>query len=126
MIKSKLSQTIAIMHKAKYVLYRNARLILYYSLLLSYISYCCEVWGNAYKPTMEGIYLLQKKELRIVCNVGYREHTNKLFFYLHILKLIDLVKIKSSIINKKLLPKNLQSLFKLSPNNRHHMRQIRA
>ena len=58
------------------------------------LSYCCEVSGIAYKTTMECIYLLQKKAARIVCNIGYQEHTNKLFFDLHVLKLIDLVKIK--------------------------------
>ena len=80
--------------------------------------------GNAYKTTIECIYLLQMKAVRIVYNVGYREHTNKLFFDLHILKLIDLVKLKSSMIiykaKKKLLPKNQQSLFKISPDSRHY------
>ena len=53
-------------------------------LFLPYISYWCEVWGNAYKTTMDCIYLLQQKAVRIVCNVG--EHTNKLFFDLYVLK----------------------------------------
>jgi len=127
MIKSKLSKTIAIMHKAKYVLNKKARLILYYSLFLPYLSYCCEVWGNAYKTTIECIYLLQKKVVRIVCNVGYREHTNNLFCELHLLKLVDLVKLKSSMIiynaSKKLLPTNLQLLIKTSSDNSHDTRQ---
>jgi hypothetical protein len=127
MIKSKLSKTIAIMHKAKYVLNKNACLILYYSLFLPYVSYCCEVWGNAYKTNLECIYLLQKKAVRIVCNVGYREHTNELFCDLHVLKLTDLVKVKSSMIiynaNKRLLPNNLQALFKISSDSNHDTRQ---
>ena len=46
------------------------------------------------------MYLLQKKVVRIVCGVGYiyREHTNELFSELHILKLIDIVKLRSACI----------------------------
>ena len=90
MIISKLSNTIVIVHRANFVLYIKACLILYRSLFLPYISYCYEVWGNADKKNTEYIDLLQKKAVRIVSNVGYREHTNKLFFDLHVLKLIDL------------------------------------
>ena len=39
MIASKLSKTIAIMNRTKYILDINARLILYYSLFLPYLSY---------------------------------------------------------------------------------------
>ena len=71
---------------------------------------------------MECIYLSQRKAVRIVCNVGYREHTNTLFFD-HVLKLIDLMKKKSSMMiykaNKKLFPKNLTLLFKISPDSIH-------
>ena len=60
------------------------------------------------------MYLLQKKVVRIVCGVGYREHTNELFSELRILKLIDIVKLRSACImykaHKKLLPNNLQLL----------------
>ena len=43
MITSKLSKTIAIMNRTKYILDKNARLILYYSLFLPYISYICHI-----------------------------------------------------------------------------------
>ena len=45
MVKSKLSISIAIMHKAKHLLDRRSGMILYFSLFLPYLSYCCEVWG---------------------------------------------------------------------------------
>ena len=46
MIKTKLSKNIGIMYKAKYVLNRTSSMILYCSLFLPYVTYCCEVWGN--------------------------------------------------------------------------------
>ena len=48
MVKSKLSKSIAIMHKAKHLLDRRSGMILYLSLFLPHLSYCCEVWGNTY------------------------------------------------------------------------------
>ena len=102
-------------------------LYLFYSLFLPYMSYCCEVWGNTYKSNIECMYLLQKKVVRIVCGVGYREHTNELFSELRILKLIDIVKLRSACImykaHKKLLPNNLQLLISLDSTRGHITRQ---
>ena len=62
MIKSKLSKTTAvIIYRAKYLLDKNSLFILYYSLFLPYISYCCEVWDNTFKTYINGVYTLQKR-----------------------------------------------------------------
>ena len=70
------------------------------------------------------MYMTEISAVRIACYDGYREDSHKLFFDLHVLILIDLVKLKSSMIiykaKKKLFPKNLQSLFKISPDSRHY------
>ena len=91
------------------------------------MSYCCAVWGNTYKSNIEYIYLLQKKVVRIVCGVGYREHTNELFNELRILTLINIVKLRSACIMykayKKLLPNNLQLLISLDSDRGHITRQ---
>ena len=81
------------MNRTKYILDKNARLILSIHCFTIYMSYCCEVWGNTYKSSIECMYLLQKKVVRIVCGGGYREYTNELFSELRILKLIDMVKL---------------------------------
>ena len=91
------------------------------------MSYCCEVWGNIYKSNIECMHLLQKKVVRIVCGVGYREHTNELFSQLRILKLIDIVKLRSACImykaHNKSLPNNLQLLISLDSDRGHITRQ---
>ena len=61
MFKSKLSKSIASMLKAKQVLDRRSGMILYFSLFLPYLSYCCEVWGNTYSSNIKNVYILQKK-----------------------------------------------------------------
>ena len=58
MVKSKLSKSIAIMHKAKHLLDRRSGMVLYFSLFLPYLSYCCEVWGNTYSSNIKkGVYI---------------------------------------------------------------------
>ena len=61
MVKSKLSKSITTMHKAKHLLDRRSGMILYFSLFLPYLSYCCEVWGNTYSSNIKKFYILQKK-----------------------------------------------------------------
>ena len=61
MIKSKLSKNIAVIYRAKYLLDKNSLFILYCSLFLPYISYCCEVLGNTYNTYINGVYILQKR-----------------------------------------------------------------
>lgn len=88
---------------------------MYNSLILPYLTYCVEVWGNSYKSNTELIYKLQKKAIRFVHNVGYKEYTNPLFLKSHIIKFSELVKLKTAQIAYKArnnqLPENIQNMF---------------
>ena len=75
MITSKLSKTIAIMNRTKYILDNNARLILYYSLFLPYMSYCCEVWGNTYKSNVDSMHVSATEESSKNCLWCRTAHT---------------------------------------------------
>ena len=60
LVKSKLSKSISIMHKAKHLLDRRSGMMVYVSLFLPYLIYCCEVWGNTYSSNIKNVYILQK------------------------------------------------------------------
>ena len=66
---------------------------------------------------MECITVLQKRVVRLVCGARRLDHTNHLFKQLGILKFVDLVKFKTSIIMFKAyhneLPNNMQEMFNL-------------
>jgi len=93
---------------------------LYCALVLPYISYCVEVWGNTYQSNTKSLYLLQKRIIRIIFKTGYREHTNILFFHSKLLKFKELVELQTLIVmfkaKNKVLPANLQNLFILIEN----------
>lgn len=60
-VLSKMSRTIAILHKIKYFLNKFTLYILYCSLLVPYMTYCIEIWGHSYKSNTKSIFTLQKK-----------------------------------------------------------------
>ena len=122
MVKSKFSKSIAIMRKAKHLLDRRSGMILYLSLFLPYLSYCCEVWGNTYSSNIKNVYILQTK----VCNVDYQHPYNVLFIELHVLKLHDLIELRAAVImykaNTGCLPVNLQTMFRMRSEKIHNTR----
>ncbi len=75
-VREKVARSIGVMGKARHVLNEKALYILYSSLVLPYLNYCVEVWGNTYKTTLQTLSTIQKRAIRIVNNVGYYEHTN--------------------------------------------------
>ena len=60
-VQSKLSKSIAIMHRCTELLDINSKCILYNSLFLPYLNYCVEIWGNTYLTNTNNIFLLQKE-----------------------------------------------------------------
>ena len=60
--------------------------------------YCAEVWGNTYATNTHCLVLLQKRVIRLICGSKRLDHTNVLFHNVHILKLPDLVKLKTAIV----------------------------
>ncbi|XP_024116978.1 uncharacterized protein LOC112138628 [Oryzias melastigma] len=114
-IQTKVSKSISIINKSKYILEYNCRYLLYCSLILPYFTYCIEVWGNNYKSSLHPLFLLQKRAIRIIHKAGYLDHTNNLFYQSRILKLYDLVDFYTAQLlyraSGKTLPYNIQKQF---------------
>lgn len=116
-VRKKMSKSIFLFNKVKYGSDYDAMRTLYCALILPYISYCAEVWGNTYKSNMNPFYLLQKRAIGIIHKADYREHTNLLFINSGLLKLQELVKLQTLLVMCRAkyneLPANLQKLFLL-------------
>ena len=74
--------------------------------------YCAEVWGNTHATNSHCLVLLKKRVVRLICGPKRLDDTNVLIHNVHILKLPDLVKLKTAIIMFKtycyILPMNVQ------------------
>ena len=114
-IQNKVSKSTAILKRARQVLDNRALHILYCSLVLPYLTYCVEVWGNNYKTSLQSLVTLQKRAIRYVHKVSYLDHTNLLFLKSKLIKFSDLVVFQTlQLVFKakiKLLPINIQKLF---------------
>ncbi len=114
-IQTKLSRSISVLSKVKHFLNNKSLHILYNPLILPYLNYCSEIWGNTYKSSLQPLCILQKRDIRIIHNVDYCEHTNQLFIQSKTLKFLDLVEFKTAHTMFKarnnMLPKNIQEMF---------------
>ena len=123
-VKNKIAKSLAIMYKVKYLLDETALLTIYTSLILPYLNYCVEIWGNTYSTNLKGVTVLQKRAVRIIGKVEYRSHTNNLFIRFKLLKFHDIVKLNTCVIMYKafygLLDSRLSKRFTL---NRSKTRQ---
>ncbi len=59
--------------------------MLYDAMIHSHIVYCINVYGCANTTSLHRLKIKQKEAVRIISNVGYREHTSPLFKQLKIL-----------------------------------------
>ena len=63
---------------------------LYFALFQSHLSYGLLAWGTASRTSIEKLFLLQKKIVRIISGESYTAHTGPIFKKLEILNLWDL------------------------------------
>ena len=75
-IRSKIAKGIGFICKALKFFNKNILLTLYYSFIYPYniMTYCIEVWGNAYKMYLNTVEKLQKIAIRIITSSSYRYH----------------------------------------------------
>ncbi len=114
-ISTKISRSISVMAKVRHFLNSKSRRTLLCSLVSPYLNYCIEVWGNTYKCSLEPLFILQKRAIRIIHNASYIEHTNPLFIQLKIIKLYDTIELMTAQFLYKArnnsLPRQLQRMF---------------
>ena len=66
--------------------------MLYNSMCLQYISFCCEIWGNAIAFALNKMLLLQKKWIKLLNKAKYLDPTHSLFLLSKSLPINELVK----------------------------------
>ena len=79
-----------IMYKLKNVLPIHILKILYYRMILPYLSYGILAWGAS--SARLRLFSLQKKAIRLITNSRLNAHTEPLFKALNLLKLKDIHK----------------------------------
>jgi len=110
-----ISRNIGIINRSKFFLDKQSLTLLYNTLILPYINYCCLVWGFTYPTYLYRIELLQKRAVRIIDNQHRLAHADPIFQKLKLLKIQDIAKQQLMILmHKKLtfnIPMHIDYLF---------------
>jgi hypothetical protein len=91
-IRDKLSKGVAMLKLSSYFMPRECLLHIYNAFMLSYLSYCNVVWGNAHKKYLNPLLILQKRAIRLICNCQPLSHCATLAKQCSILFVFDLYK----------------------------------
>ena len=114
-IATKIRRTIGILCKLRYFVGLYILLSLYYALIYPFLTYGVIIWGNTYKTTLQPIFILQNKAIRIITSSRFDEHSSPLFKSLEIIKFLDLVTFYLAIFmykyHNQLLPPFYISFF---------------
>ena len=123
-VKDKISKMCGILYDMRNCLTLVSRTLLYNALVYPYLNYGIVTWGNACDTHLNPLLIAQKRAIRIVGNVGYRDHTHDIFVNLNMLKLKEIHFIESV----KLVYGQLQSerkVINFASVNQHHNFNLR-
>ena len=88
-VESIICRNIGLIRRAQYMLDSRCLLLLYNALVLPFLNYCLQIWGNSYTTNLYNLIIAPKKILRIIDHAGYRDHTSPIFKKYQVLKFTD-------------------------------------
>ena len=88
-ICNKISKTIGIIHRLKYLLPKHCLFSLFYSFIHPYVTYCNLIWGGTYNCHLHSLNILHKRAIRLINNQPFLAHTASLYHSSNILNLHD-------------------------------------
>ena len=110
-ISRKIAKGTGIIIKARKSFETETLLNLYNALIFPPISYCIHVWGTTASIHLQRLYVLQKKNIRIICGVRPRTHTEPLYKALDILNIDQVRDYSIALFMYKLMNHMLPSMF---------------
>ena len=89
-VSTRISRGLGAINHVKRFLPQHILLLLYHTMVLPYLSYCCIVWGCASTTVLDKILVLQKRALRIISNAPHRTPSAPLFEKFNLLRINEL------------------------------------
>ena len=91
-ISGKVARGIGLIIKARKMLTSDALLTLYLSVVFPYLSYCNHIWGCTYPTNLKQLLVQQKRIIRIIAGMKYRDPTESAFRDLSVIRFLDINK----------------------------------
>ena len=119
-----LSRNVGIISRVRYFLKSKQLLLLYNSLFLSHVNYCCFLYSNTYSSNTYETEKLQKRAVRMVDGQPRLAHTAPIFKKLKLLRLRDIGKQQMLLLlHRKLkayMPSQIDELFIVAEPSRNN------
>ena len=114
-IIKKVRRGVGIICKIRYFVDISILKTLYYAIIHPFLTYGILAWGNTYRTSIEPLFILQKKALRLMTFSKIDQHSSPLFKSLEIVKIYDLVVLNIALFmykfHNRILPSCFSSLF---------------
>ena len=126
-ICNKISKSVAIIRILKYSFPKHILIMIYMSLIYSYINYCNVIWGSAYECHLKPLIVLQKKAIRLINNSKFRDASAPIFCDLKLLPISKVYELNCLLFIYKCLinnsfPSIRQRILQNSPSHSHATR----
>ena len=127
-----ISRNIGIISRIRYCIDNKTTYLLYNSMILPYINYCCLIWGINYESQLQRLIILQKRAVRLIVKIYPPASSQPLFKEYKILKIDQIAKMQMILVVhrflKSELPASLQTLFEKETGtrvnrNRKHVKE---
>ena len=96
-ICSKLSQITGVLYKIRNNVTIDCLKLIYRSTVYPHLIYCSAIWGGAFKILLDGLFVAQKKIIRVMFYKSRYDHTNSLFSDHNLLKVPDIISLQTCI-----------------------------
>ena len=112
---SKISTSVGILNKLRYIFPTSSLVDLYFALVHSHFLFGLTIWGSTFPSYLDELQKFQNKAVRIITNSEIRTPITPEFHKLGILKICDLYTYETAKImhhhSTQTLPSSLSSLF---------------
>jgi hypothetical protein len=122
----KISQTIALLKRAKQFVSQDTLLNMFNALVLPHFTYCSNVWNDGSCANIEKLHKLHKRAARVITGSNYEIRSSEIFEKLGWEKIEIILKKREHIMTFKALrgetPDYLSDLFVASHNDTYQLR----
>ena len=91
---------------------------LYFTLVHPYFKYCNVIWAVNRTVSLESLFRMQKRAIRVVSNSKWNSHSSPLVIKMNVLTLYHVIQFQTCCfmhkIHNHILPINFQSLFNIN------------
>ena len=128
-ISAIVGRNIGIISRIRYCIDKRTAHLLYNSLVLPHLNYCCMIWGSNYYSQLERLIILQKRAVRLIEHVYPPHSSEPIFKQYNILKLDDIAKSQMLLVMHKFinnqLPPIFENIFKLCDTHSSVARRVK-